>query len=86
MIDAAIVFVAQFVQVMLLGLQSQTVAHGYKFFAGCNSLMLGVIGYYITSSIAANKGDFGGGVWWAYVISGPCGVVTSMYIFRRFHK
>jgi hypothetical protein len=86
MTDAAIVFLAQFVQVLLLGLQSQTVAHGYKAAAACNSLALGTIGYYITATIAANRGDFGGSVWWAFVVAGPCGIVTSMILFRRFRK
>lgn len=84
MTDAAIVFLAQFSQVLILGLQSQCVAHGYKAAAACNSLALGTIGYYITATIAANRGDFGGSVWWSYVVAGPCGIVTSMILFRRF--
>ena len=83
-LDAFIVFVAQFVYVLLLGLQSLNVNGGHRTAAAATSLTLGVFGFYLTGSIAAAKGDIGGVVWWAFILSGPCGIVTSMALFSKW--
>lgn len=76
------VFVAQFVYVLLLGLQSMNVNHDRRFMAAATSLALGTFGFHITASIAASRGDEFGCVWWAYVLAGPSGIVTSMILFH----
>lgn len=83
MTDAAIVFAAQFAQVFLLAWQSQCVAHGRVAWASANSLCLGIIGYQITSIIAANRGAIGSVVWFSYILSGPIAVVLAIKLFRR---
>lgn len=84
--DALVVFAAQFVLILFHGLQSQTVAHGHRMAAACNSIVLGVAGYHITATIAANRGAEFGPVWAAYVLAGPCGIVTSMIVFAKWRK
>jgi len=81
--DAAIVFAAQFAQVFLLAWQSQCVAHGRVAWASVNSLCLGIIGYQITSIIAANRGAIFSPAWIAFVGSGPIAVVLAIKFFRR---
>jgi hypothetical protein len=85
MLEAIAIFCAQFVMILTHGLQSQTVAHGHKLWAACNSLILGCLGYYLTSSIAAQRGN-GWHVFVAFILAGPCGIVTSIVIFRRFKQ
>jgi uncharacterized protein (DUF983 family) len=77
------IFVAQFVQVFLLAWQSQCVAHGRVAWAAGNSLCLGIIGYQITSLIAAYRGEIGSPVWLAFICSGPIAVVLAIKLFRR---
>jgi hypothetical protein len=84
--DALIVFVAQFVQVLLLGLQSLNVNHGRRAAAATVSLLLGTIGFHITATIASHRGEEFGTVWWCYVFAGPCGILTSMLLFSRTKK
>ncbi len=84
--DAAIVFVAQFVQVLLLGLQSLNLNAGRTRSAAVVSLMLGVIGFHITATIATHRGEEFGPVWLAYVLAGPLGILTSLAVFRRVKK
>lgn len=78
MLEAAGVFAIQFCYVLLLGLQSINVNRGRYVWAGGTSLMLGVMGFHVTGTIAAARGDEGGLVWWAYILAGPCGIVSSM--------
>lgn len=84
--DALVVFVAQFVQILMHGLQSQTVCHGHKAWAAVNSIMLGAVGFHITATIAAHRGEEFGLVWFAYVTAGPLGIVASMILFSKWRK
>lgn len=86
MIDCIIVFAAQYVYVLLLGLQSLNVNGNRKSAAACTSFALGIFGFQLTATIADNRGDTLGLVWWAYVLAGPCGIVTSMKLFHRVKK
>jgi nitrate reductase NapE component len=75
--------------VLLLGLQSLNVNTGHKTLAAICSLLLGICGYHITSVIAAAQGAYGSGVWWGFILAGPCGIVSSMYLhphMRRWFK
>ena len=83
-VDSALVFVIQFAYVLLLGLQSLNVNGGHRTAAAATSLALGMCGYQITSAIAAHRGEFCSVVWWAYVLAGPCGIVSSMAVFSRY--
>lgn len=84
--DALIVFCAQFVQILMHGLQSQTVAHGHRLWAACNSVVLGAVGFHITATIASNRGEEFGLVWTAYILAGPCGIVSSMILFNYWRR
>lgn len=83
MTDAAIVFATQYAYVCVLGLQSLAVNSGRYAQAAIQSFMLGTAGFFITSQIA-KRGDIGSGTYWAYVAAGPAGIVTSMFLFKRW--
>lgn len=82
--EALIVFVAQYVYVVLLGLQSLNVNYGHRVAAGVTSGILGAIGFQLTGTIAAAAGTTGSLIWFAFVLAGPLGIVTSMELHRRF--
>lgn len=84
--DALVVFCAQFVQILMHGLQSQTVCHGHRAWAALNSVVLGAVGFHITATIAANRGEEFGLVWFAYVLAGPLGITASMILFKKWGK
>ena len=87
MFDIVMVFVAQFVLIFLLGIQSLNVNRGHYFLAGLTSLMLGVVGFYITGTVAAaHKEGMYSGVWWAFIIGGPLGIITSMKLHPIIHR
>ncbi len=86
MMAAVVVFVSQYLYVLLLGLQSLNVNHNRKASAMATSFVLGSFGFFLTATIADNRGDTFGVVWWAYVLAGPFGIVTSMFIFHRRQK
>lgn len=86
MSDAIIVFAAQFVYVLLLGLQSLNVNHDHRAAAAGTSTMLGMLGFHLTGTIAAAKGDTWSWVWWAFVAAGPIGVVSSMALHKRLRN
>ena len=79
MTQLLLVFCSQAFMVLCLGLQSLTVNQGIKTLAAINSLCLGVMGFYLTSVIAqANVHSVGTSVWFAYILAGPVGIVSSM--------
>lgn len=84
--DCILVFSAQLVYVLLLGLQSLNVNSNRKAWAAGTSFMLGTFGYQITATIATHRGDALGPVWWSYVLAGPIGIVASMIVFHRGGK
>jgi hypothetical protein len=80
MTEAAVVFVAQYLMVLLLGLQSLNVRDRHYVLAGITSFMLGVCGFYVTSIVGAAKGQVLTILWWSFVIAGPCGIITAMAV------
>lgn len=85
MLDAAVIFAAQFAYVCVLGLQSLAVNHGRYLQAATQSFLLGTFGFAITNRIVRD-GEVGSAAWFAYVAAGPAGVVFSMWLFKRMKK
>ena len=83
--DAAIVFAIQYAYVCVMGLQSLAVNSGRYAQAAIQSLMLGTAGFFITSQIA-KRGELGGATSIAYILAGPLGIITSMYLFQRWKR
>jgi hypothetical protein len=81
--DALIVFFAQFLYVLVMGLQSLAVNNGRYLQAALQSFLLGSIGITITTEVV-RRGEIGGATWWAYVIAGPAGICLSMWLFQRY--
>ena len=77
--QALMVFVAQFFYILLLGSQQiNVIAKDYPG-AAFVSLLLGVLGFQLTATIAAVRGaTWRSPVWWAFVIAGPLGIVVAM--------
>lgn len=87
MSEAAIVFAVQFAYILLLGLQQQIVTGGHHWAAATNSLLLGMCGMYLTGSIAKQAiiaSDLRIAV--AFLAAGPCGIVSSMWLYPRAKK
>jgi hypothetical protein len=80
MSDSLLVFAASYLNVLLLGLQSLNV-HQRRFVgAAICSTLLGVSGFVVTSIIGDARGLTLSVLWWAFVLSGPAGIVTAMAI------
>lgn len=87
MTAAIAVFCCQFAYIFLLGMQQQNVIHRRYVGAASVSLLLGIGGYYLTATIAlAASQGFGSPVWWGYILSGPAGIVTAMWVHPRLNK
>lgn len=78
--NSALLFISTFVLVLALGLQSQFVNNGHAAMAFANSLLIG------TSNLVLFKlaPDASGFEITAYLIGGPLGIVTSMFLFKRY--
>lgn len=78
--NAAFLFLSTFVLVLALGLQSQFVNNGHPAMAFANSLVIGA------SNLVLFKlaPDASGLEIAAYLLGGPFGIVTSMFLFARF--
>ena len=75
------VFLFQLVYVLLLGLQTLNVVDRNYLGAWSVSLLLGMIGFWMTAVIAEVKTDgVGSSVWWAFVLSGPIGICMAMWM------
>ena len=91
MIPEVKIFLAQFVMIWFLGLQSINVNRGHRLIAAMTSFCLGVTGFYVTGTIAEvyEDGMFTT-MFLSFVLAGPCGIVTSMichpYIIKFFGK
>lgn len=83
--NPVLVFLSQFVYVMLLGLQSRNVRDGQTFAACVTSTFLGFLGVFLMGSIARVMVD-GGSYWiiFAYVAAGPCGIATAIWMHDWF--
>lgn len=95
MSDAVLVFGAQFIYVMLLGLQSLNVNGRHYAMAITTSFALGTLGFYLTAAVAEVRlaGQFGP-VWWGFVLAGPAGISLAIWVHphirdwyqRRFNR
>lgn len=81
----ALVFISQFILILLMGLQSLNIRDGRYIPAAITSFLIGVFGYYITAQIAIVQ-DMFTTVWWFYVIAGPLGIVTSIWLHPKLVK
>lgn len=91
MTEAAIVFAVQFVYIALLAVQSLNTNNGHYAGAFCTSLVLGMIGYWLTTVVAAHRAEaIGSLVWFAYISGGPFGIVCAMrlhpYLVKRWRR
>lgn len=85
------IFIAQFLAIYLLGFQQMNVIGKHYILAFITSLLLGVFGYYITSTVStANLDQMFTPFWWSFIIAGPCGIITAMYthpwIKKKFYR
>jgi len=81
------IFLAQFLMIFLLGLQSINVNRGHKLLAALTSFGLGIAGFYVTGTIAQayQEGMFSS-MFLSFILSGPCGIVVSMMVHPKIVK
>ncbi len=80
--NALLLFGSTFVLVFALGLQTQLTYDGYYKSSFANSLLISVAQLGALQIVHANTVvDYA-----AYLLGGPIGIVTSMYIFRNHIK
>lgn len=78
--EALSLFVSTFVLVFALGLQSLNVNAGFYRLAFINSFLIGA-----TQMVLLKLGPNAGNVEiFAYLCGGPFGIITSMYVHRRW--
>jgi hypothetical protein len=78
--DALLVFAAQYLYVLLMGLQSLNVNQRRYVWAAVTSFLLGALGFLTTSIVGAAKGMELTLLWWCFVVSGPVGIVSAMHL------
>jgi hypothetical protein len=78
--NAAFLFLSTFVLVLALGLQSQFVNNGHPAMAFANSLVIGASNLVLLKLAP----DASGLEIAAYLLGGPLGIVTSMFLLARF--
>lgn len=78
------IFLAQFLMIFLLGLQQLNVQGKHYLAAAITSLLLGVCGWTITSTIAAAHLE---GLWSSigisFLIAGPLGILAAMFMHNK---
>lgn len=77
---ALALFLSTFILVLALGLQSQFVNNGHPAMAFANSLVIGASNLMLFKLAP----DASGLEIAAYLLGGPLGIVTSMFLFARF--
>ena len=76
---AASVFVAQATMVFLLGTQTINIIERSYLGAASTSLLLGILGYFLTAAIAeARLAGMGSLVWLAFITAGPVGICLAI--------
>jgi len=85
---AALIFIAQFSMIFLLGWQQQNVAKRLYVNAAITSMLLGIAGWFTVTIMATMRTfDILSIVFAAYIVAGPIAIVLSMYahdhIFKR---
>ncbi len=78
--DGVVVFVAQYLYVLLLGLQSLNVNQRHFVLAAITSFVLGIGGFYLTSVIGNARGQELTAIWYGFVFSGPAGITSAMVL------
>jgi hypothetical protein len=80
MIPEIKIFIAQFSMIWLLGLQSINVNRGHKLIAALTSFALGIVGFYVTGTVAsAYHEGMMSPMFISFILAGPCGILFSMY-------
>lgn len=81
------IFIAQFVTVYLLGVQSLNVRDGNYIGAALTSTALGCSGYYLAATVGKLPADaWLTAPWWAYIAAGPvaiCSAIKTHPLFKR---
>jgi hypothetical protein len=87
MTEVLLVFAAQFACVTLFGIQQLNVMGDHKLAAAASSLLIGLLSYHLTATIAmaASEGVFSA-AWFGYVAAGPFAIAFSMTIHPRVKK
>jgi len=85
------IFLAQFCTIFFLGFQQKNVTGGHYSLAFLTSLLLGVVGWFLTSIIAtANLEAVFTSVWVSFIVAGPIAIITAMYthpwVVKKFYK
>jgi hypothetical protein len=78
--DAALIFAAQYVCILLYGLQSLNVNQRRYIMAAVCSFLLGVLGFYVTSIVGGAADMTWTFLWWGFVFAGPAGICTAIWI------
>ena len=87
MLDNLILFVAQFVFIFLLGIQQLNIVRGYYVAAAVTSLLLGVCGWFTIGIIAeATTYDLTSVTFLTYIVAGPMGIVTAMWVHKLLRR
>lgn len=80
MTDAAFIFAAQYIYILLLGLQSLNVNQKRYVMAAACSFLLGTLGFYVTAVVGDARDLTFTVLWWGFVFAGPAGICTAMWI------
>jgi hypothetical protein len=92
MVDAIILFIAQFSMIYLLGFQQMNVAGKHYIAAAATSFLIGLSGWINISIISvANREAIFSMIFWVYAIAGPIAIVVAMkthaivikFLFRK---
>lgn len=77
------VFLAQLVFVMLVNIQTINVSQSQHLNASLTSVLLGMLGFWLTAVIAEvrTKGVFSA-TWWAFIVSGAIAAPLSIWIHK----
>ena len=77
------IFIAQFITIYLLGVQSLNVRDGNYLAAAITSTALGCSGYYIAAVVGKLPADaWFSAPWWAYIVAGPIAICTAIRTHR----
>jgi uncharacterized membrane protein YuzA (DUF378 family) len=81
------IFIAQYISILLLGIQSLNVRDSKYLSSAITSLLLGVFGWHTTGIVAQAYGQgMDSVVFWAFILAGPCGIVSSMALYDYMFK
>ena len=81
------VFVAQYISILLLGIQSLNVRDEKYLASAITSLLLGVSGWYVTGVVAsAFSQGLNSSTFYAFLLAGPCGITSSGALYKRMTR